>query len=383
MHIFLSAGEPSGDLHAANLVRALRQLDPGAECVGFGGERLQTAGCRLLYPLCGLAIMGLSRVLTSLHLFLRLLWQADRYFRKHRPDRVVLVDFPGFNWWVARRAHAHGIPVYYFVPPQLWAWAGWRVGKMRRSVDQVLCNLPFEKGWYQDRNVPACYIGHPYFDELTQQGLDEHFLAEQRSRPGTIIGLLPGSRTQEVEHNLATVLGAAERIHRARPETRFLVACFKEEHARLVAACLTEHSRGFIEVHTARTAEILQLAHSCVAVSGSVGLELLYRGKPAVVVYRVPALLLRLIWVFKKSPYISLVNLLAEKELFPEYLSDRCEAEVAAEHILHWLRDDDKYRGVCRQLGCLRDSVAQPGACRRAAELILGRVDQRMERLIA
>jgi lipid-A-disaccharide synthase len=383
MHIFLSAGEPSGDLHAANLVQALRRLDPNAECVGFGGERLEAAGCRLLYPLCGLAVMGLSRVLTNLHFFLRLLWQADRYFRHHRPDRVVLVDFPGFNWWVARRAHAHGIPVYYFVPPQLWAWAGWRVGKMRRSVDQVLCTLPFEEDWYRDRGVPARYIGHPYFDELTQQRLDEEFLALQRSRPGEIIGLLPGSRTQEVEHNLPTLLGAAERIHAARPATRFLAACFKREHARLIAARLTDHQRAFLEVCTARTAEILHLAHSCVAVSGSVGLELLYRGKPAVVVYRVPALLLRLIWIFKKSPYISLVNLLAEKQLFPEYLSDRCEAETAADHVLRWLGDPDAYRAACRELGSLRDRVAQPGACERAAELILGRAHQKVERLSA
>jgi lipid-A-disaccharide synthase len=383
MHIFLSAGEPSGDLHAANLVRALRALDPNVECTGFGGERLQAAGCRLLYPLCGLAVMGLSRVLTNLHLFLCLLWQADRYFRRQRPDRVVLVDYPGFNWWVARRAHAHGIPVYYFVPPQLWAWAGWRVGKMRRSVDQVLCNLPFEEGWYRQRGVPAHYIGHPYFDELAEQRLDEGFLAEQRSLPGLVVGLLPGSRGQEVDHNWSTLLGAAERIHAARPEARFLVACFKPEHARLIESRLNDPHRSFIGICTRRTAEILRLAHSCVAVSGSVGLELLYRGKPAVVVYRVPALLLRLIWIFKKSPYISLVNLLDEKGLFPEYLSDRCEAEAAAGHVLHWLGDENAYRAVCSELSSLRDRVARPGACQRAAELILGRAEQRAERLSA
>src|SRR5207302_1807357 len=125
-------------------IRALRQLDPGAECAGFGGERMEAAGCRLLYPLCQLAVMGLTRVLIHAPRFLRLLWQADRFFRQQRPDAVVLIDFPGFNWWLARRAHAYGIPVIYFVPPQIWAWASGRVRRMRRWVDHVLCSLPFE-----------------------------------------------------------------------------------------------------------------------------------------------------------------------------------------------------------------------------------------------
>src|SRR5260370_27898214 len=191
MHIFLCAGEPSGDLHGSNLVRALRRLKPEVACVGYGGERMEAAGCRLLHPLCQLAVMGLIRVLFHGPRFLRLLWQANRYFRHERPDAVVLIDFPGFNWWLARLAHARGIPVFYFVPPQLWAWAGWRVRKMRRSVDHVLCSLPFEESWYRERGIDAQFIGHPYFDELPRQCLDVDFVASQEAKPGTIIGLLP------------------------------------------------------------------------------------------------------------------------------------------------------------------------------------------------
>src|SRR3984893_700191 len=158
MRIFFCAGEPSGDIHGANLVRHLRQVDPTLECVGFGGDNMQAAGCPLLYPLCPLAVMGNVRVLTNVHSFLHLLSRADRFFRHHRPDAVVLIDFPGFNWWLARRAHFHGIPVFYFVPPQLWSWAGWRIKKMQRWVDHVLCTLPFEKPWYQARGVEAEYV---------------------------------------------------------------------------------------------------------------------------------------------------------------------------------------------------------------------------------
>src|SRR5205085_7590304 len=146
------------------------------------------------YPLCQLAVMWVLRVLANIPVFLELLSRADRIFRHQRPDAVVLIDYPGFNWWLARRAHFHGIPVYYFVPPQLWAWAGWRVNKMRRLVDHVLCSLPFEEPWYRARGVEARYLGHPYFDELSRQQLNAAFVEEQSERPGTVVGLLPGSR---------------------------------------------------------------------------------------------------------------------------------------------------------------------------------------------
>src|SRR5262249_11252849 len=155
MRIFISAGEPSGDLHGANLIKALRQQRPDLDFVGFGGDRMAAAGCELLYPLCHLAIMWFARALARAPMFLSVFSLADRYLARRRPDAVVLIDCPGFNWWIARRAHFRGIPVFYFVPPQLWGWAGWRVKKMQRFVDHVLCSLPFEEDWYRQRQVKA------------------------------------------------------------------------------------------------------------------------------------------------------------------------------------------------------------------------------------
>jgi lipid-A-disaccharide synthase len=374
MRIFLCAGEPSGDLHGANLIRALRQRRPDVECVGFGGERMEEAGCRLLYPLCRLAVMWLLRVLANAHVFLGLLSRADRYFRHHRPDAVVLIDFPGFNWWLARRAHFHGIPVFYFVPPQLWAWAGWRVRKMRRWVDHVLCSLPFEKAWYEERGVRAHYVGHPYFDELPAQRLDGDFLGRQQARPGPVIALLPGSRTQEVERNAPTLLRAARIIHEGRPDARFLVACFREAHRQMVANHVGRTELP-LELCVGRTPEVIALAHSCIAVSGSVGLELLYRRKPSVVVYRVGRALWRLGHLLATCKYISLVNLLADRELFPEYPSMRCEAEAAAGHVLRWLNEPAAHAEACRELDELCRRVAEPGACGRTASFILAALD--------
>jgi lipid-A-disaccharide synthase len=370
MHIFISAGEPSGDLHGANLIRELRKLHPELEVSGFGGDKMAAAGCRLLFPLCSLALLGLGRVFLNLHRFVRLLVRANRFLRERRPDAVVLIDFPGFNWWVARRARAHGIPVFYFVPPQLWAWAGWRVKKMKRLVDHVLCTLPFEAPWYRERGVAAQYIGHPYFDELAEQQLNAAFVEDQQDRPGTIIGLLPGSRDQEITGNLEPLLNAAAYIHTARPDTRFMIACLHPAHRDHVREKLRESTLP-IEVHVGRTPEIIHLAHSCISVSGSVGLELLYRRKPAVAVYYGN----RFMTFFADSVlicrYFSLVNLLANKLLFPEFKGPDLNALKIGGPIVNWLNDRVKYEQTCDELTRLREEVLKPGACRCAARYIL------------
>ncbi len=184
MRLFISAGEPSGDLHGASLIRSLRERVPNLDVVGFGGERMAEAGCRLVYPLCDHAVIGIGQVLNSLPTFAHILDLARDSFRDERPDALVMIDYPGFHWWLARAARKEGIPVSYFVPPQIWAWATWRAKKMRRLCDQVLCSLPFEEAWLRQRDIPARYIGHPYFDELGQQQLDASFLAAQRPARG-------------------------------------------------------------------------------------------------------------------------------------------------------------------------------------------------------
>ena len=302
--------------------------------------------------------MWFLRVLAHAPTFLDLVSRADRYFRHHRPDAVILIDYPGFNWWMARRAHFHGIPVFYFVPPQLWAWAGWRVGKMRRFVDHVLCSLPFEEAWYRERGVTAHYVGHPYFDELPLQHLDGEFIAQQQAE-GPVVALLPGSRNQELTRNLPTLKAAAERIQAARPNVRFLVANFKESQRQTTEAFLAGSGLP-ATTFVGRTPEIIHLARACIAVSGSVGLELLYHGTPSVVIYKIGPVDLWVARKFKTSPYISLVNLLAEKELFPEFLTDRCEAEGIASRVLGWLNEESKYQQVTGELAGAQAARGQP-----------------------
>jgi lipid-A-disaccharide synthase len=382
MRIFISAGEPSGDLHGASLVQELRSRRPDVECIGFGGEHMEQAGCRLLYPLCRLAVMWFLRVLLNIRVFFRLLAQADRFFAEHRPDAVVLVDYPGFNWHVARKAHARGIPVFYFVPPQLWAWAGWRVRKMRRWIDFVLCNLPFEQKWYRDRGVSAVHIGHPYFDELQSQRLDQDFIVAQRRKGGPIVAILPGSRNQELDRNLSTLLNAARRVHQERPDVRFLVACLRPEQQ----ARVQREARKFalpIEVHVGRTPEIIELAEACMAVSGSVSLELLYRRKPSVIVYRIQWIDRQISRLFIRCRFITLVNLLAGKEVFPEYITCRSEAGAMSGHVLNWLNNPIERARVCAELDVLCRRHAVGGASGRAAQFVIEHIERRSVRAAA
>jgi lipid-A-disaccharide synthase len=370
MHVFISAGEPSGDLHGANLIRELKRIDPTIRLSGFGGDRMAAAGCDLLYPLCKHSVMWFFHVIKQIFTFLRLLDEAEAFFRRERPDVVVVIDYPGFHWKLAQRAGGLGIPAVYFVPPQIWAWAQWRVKKMRRLMTHVLSALPFEHEWLTKRGVRSTYIGHPYFDELAAQVLDEEFLKAERAKPGRVVGILPGSRNQEVTRNIPEMLRAARRVHAAEPDTRFLVAAFNEHQAEMARKEAARWQMP-VEVHVGRTPEIIELSECCIAVSGSVSLELMYRRKPAAIVYRLKRIDLKVGRKFMKVPFITLVNLLAKEEVYPEFLTDRDPSKGVADVIVGFLSDPPRRKHVTDRLDELCAEVATPGACAAAARFIV------------
>ena len=393
MRLFFSVGEPSGDLHGANLIRSLRALDPSCAVCGYGGPRMATAGCEMLADLTQLAVMGFSQAVTNLPGFYRLFRKAERYLAEVRPDAVILIDYPGFNWWIARAAKKHGIPVFYYGVPQMWAWAGWRVRKLRRLVDHVLCKLPFEVDWFQQRGCAATYVGHPFFDELQQRRLDSRFLAGQQQQGGQLVTLLPGSRQQEVARNLPVFLDTAERIFKEVPTARFAIASYNEEHACTARRYLAENQLP-IEVYSDRTPELIQAATCCLACSGSVSLELLFHLKPTVIHYRVPRFV-KLVarHLLLQVKYFTLVNLLAAKDAFqsshrgyhptdpnaadvpfPEYLTDRGMSPQLAPHLIEWLTSPASLQAQHDRLARLKLEVAHGGASDRAATYILNQL---------
>lgn len=389
MKLFFSVGEPSGDLHGANLIRRLRELDPHVECVGFGGPKMQAAGAKLHYDLTRLAVMFFLRVVLNIHKFWLLYQQAKRIFRQQRPDAVILIDYPGFNWWIARAAKRQGIPVFYYGAPQMWAWASWRIGKMRNLIDHTLCKLPFEADWYNERGCPATYVGHPYFDETSERKLDDHFVRTLGAEAGPLVTLLPGSRTQEVLSNLPWILKAASRVALRVPQARFAIASYNSKQAEIARRMV--HAEGVdADVFVGKTPELIHLAHSCIACSGSVSLELLHHQKPTVIVYHVQRWMVWVALRIVKVKYVTLVNLLADPQPFtsqaqvfnpkaknahlvpfPEYPTWQDKSTELATHTIEWLTQPQAYQAKVSQLAGLRSRFGHTGASRRAAEYIV------------
>jgi lipid-A-disaccharide synthase len=386
MRIFFSVGEPSGDLHGANLIRQLQRRTT-LTSAGLGGPKMRAAGCELVCDMSNLAVMGFFPVIAKLPRFIRLLAEVERSLDKHRPDAVVLIDYPGFNWHVARKAKERGIPIFYYGLPQLWAWASWRVSKVQRYVDHALCKLPFEEAWFKSKGCRATYVGHPYFDELGEQRLDASFLASMRPPPGRLVTILPGSRTQEVRYNLPLLLKAAAQVRRACSGVRVAIASYNESQATLAGELVTAGPVP-AEVFVGHTPELIAAADCCLACSGSVSLELLYHGKPAVIAYRVGWLTYQLVRRLINVRYITLVNLLASEQplvtgareahvphgdevIFPEYPTWRDCSDEIAQHAIGWLNDEGSRQRVISRLLHLRDQVAAGGASATAADYIV------------
>lgn len=380
MHIFFSVGEPSGDLHAAKLVTELKQRVTGLECTGFGGPLMERAGCRLLFRLADLAVMGFLPVIPLLMKFIRLVREAQRHLERARPDAVVLVDFPGFNWWIARGAKRLGIPVFYYLPPQLWAWAPWRVRRMRKFVDFVLSCLPFEEQWYHTRSVAAEFVGHPFFDEVAQRPLDGDFLQRHavETKQTRTVAVLPGSRNHEVAQNFPIQIRVMQQLCRRLPGVRFLVACYKEEQRERCRRLLARRAPGLdAQLHVGKTSEIIESADVCLMVSGSVSLEVLARRTPAVVIYRINRGFYWFCRVMVNCRYFSLPNLIADRPVMPEFApidDPRFSIETITAILHRWLTDETEYARKKEELARLRDEVATAGATQRAAEAILRRL---------
>jgi len=383
MRIFFSVGEPSGDQHAARLISELRRQIPDIRVSGFGGPLMEEAGCKTHYRLTDLAVMGFFRVIPLLWRFYGLVRRAERILREEQPDAVVLVDFPGFNWWIAHKAKALGIRVFYYLPPQLWAWAPWRIKRVRKNVDCVLCGLPFEQEWYQQRGVSAEYVGHPFFDEILEHCLDQTFLAEWKTNERQNVGILPGSRNHEVAQNWPLMVDCIRELGERFPNTRFLVACFSEQHRNRCQKMLLESDdrTRVLPIHffVGKTPEVIEAADCCLMVSGSVSLEMLARETPAVVIYYWGWLSGLIVRSIVNCKFASLPNLIADREILPEFFphgNPVPEAKRFTAKLSSWLENRGELDRVRVDLKQLHAKMVHSGSTTRAAEVIVNRLQR-------
>lgn len=399
---FVSAGEPSGDQHAAGLIRELKKRFPDAEFRGFGGPEMQKAGCRIEYDLTGLAVMWFLQAVMNIPLFARLLKKARETFRRDRPDILILVDYPGFNYRLAKDAKAEGIPVCFFVPPQIWAWAQGRIKKTRRDVDFVISPLPFEQKWFRQRGIETVAVPHPFFDEMNAEPLDREFIARIAGDGAPpILTLLPGSRRSEIAANLPEMARAALLVQKDVPGLRPTVAAYRSSQIPPIREILRREGAPF-PVYAGRTRELIASGVCALSVSGSVSIELLALAKPAVIYYRVGRLALWFSRFFRRVKYISLVNLLAADAkgesifcqgrrapaelsaedrrtvLFPELLTGRDRSADAARCLTEWLTDPAALARRREELERLRALVASDGG-KTSFELAADAVSARLK----
>jgi lipid-A-disaccharide synthase len=376
--LFVSVGEPSGDQHVARLIREISRRQPDVRFRGFGGDAMRGAGCKIDHDLTKMAVVGLLEVLPKLRQFFRIADEAEEIFREGSVDAVLLVDFPGFNWHIAKRAKKYGIPVYYYLPPQLWAWGGWRVRKMRRNVDHVLSVLKLEQKWYDEHGVENTYVGHPFFDAVAEHPLDPLVmdrLAARRQHGERQIAVLPGSRNHEVHRNFPLMLEAIRRLSRQHSDIRFLIAALHDKHGLWCRNQMTADDRKLpIDIFVGKTSEVIQASHCGMMVSGSVSLELLARGTPATVLYRVGRFLHAYARLMVKVKSITLVNLMAGRTIFPEMVSVG-NPEPAIDFLCRstssMLNDDFYYQSLIEQLEQLKAEQGSAGGIAQAADVLL------------
>lgn len=366
----ISCGEPSGDLYAGALAVEIRRRQPDAAIFGLGGQRLMAGGGELIADYRGLSVTGLVeaiRVLPkSLSVFNRLVETA----RTEKPQALVVIDFPDFNFRLAAAVKKLGVPIIYYISPQLWAWRKSRMKVMKRLADRVLVIFPFEEQIYRDAGVPVQFVGHPLVDLARAHEPKDSFLREiglDAGRP--IVALLPGSRPNEVERLLPVMRDAVAIIRARMPGAQFVTARAPSLDDRLFSDTKWTGARP-VEV-LARTDDVLAISDVAITASGTATVQAALHGRPMVVVYRLSPLTYRLGRRFLLVENIAMVNLIAGRRIVPELIQDDCTAENIAGETLSFLTNHERAEETRRALVEVRAKLGGPGASGRAAEAVL------------
>jgi len=336
-HIFLSSLEHSAEMHCANLIAALNdkigvgvvwpgqdhipseELTPKIRFSGFGGQRLAEAGCELLDDTVSRAAM-IYNVLGQLGYYKKLIKQANRFFEQNKVDLVIVCDSPAFNFHIAKAAKRHGIPVLFYVAPQLWAWAPWRIRKLRKCCDKLACILPFEKEWFSKRGVDAEFVSNPLFDEMDID-LKENFKSYSNySQQAPKIALLPGSRDAEIDSLWPAMLEIAAKLKELHPEAVF-IACAPDDDKKALLQDIAGEAPFSITYETNKLINVCMQADYAIVASGSATLQVAAAGCPMTVMYQSSRLMWHLLGKrLVRLTHLSLVNILAGKELVPEFM---------------------------------------------------------------
>ena len=357
MRVLISAGEASGENYGALLIPELKRiLGNDTEIFGVGGERMRAAGCDIVVDSKTVAVVGITEVIKHIPRIYREFFRMVSAARRRRPDVTVLIDFPDFNLRLAQKLHGMGVPVVYFVSPQLWAWKKRRIRRVQRYVDRMLVIFPFEETYYRERGVQAEYVGHPLADlplpQVSREELSRRLSVDINKH---WIALLPGSREKEVLLNLPVMLEAAARLS---SEYEFLLPVASTLSREWMKA---QVARSRIRIHLLEDARVALLhAHASIVASGTATVEAALIGNPFMVVYRLSNLSYEIGRRFVKLKNYAMVNLIAGREIVPELIQDRFTAENVASEIETLVQDGGKRKKMMLDLKEIRERLHLP-----------------------
>lgn len=373
---FILAGESSGDQHGAALMSAMQSGAPGVSFTGIGGEEMRAAGLVPLYDARQMAVVGFSEVFRKIPFLRRAMRAVVDHILDARPERAILIDYPGFNLRLAKRLHRSGIPVTYYISPQLWAWREGRIEAIKRYVDQMLVIFPFEEPWYRERGVEALFVGHPILEEPPPALDREAFLASHgldSERP--VLTLYPGSRPEEIKRHLELFHETAALVKNGHPSLQIMLGLAKDLSTALVSPDIA--ASVTLAHDSPRLA--LRYADAAIVASGTATLEAAVWGVPQAVVYRMSAFSAWLGRKLAKVSHFSMVNILAGREIVPEFLQERAQAGPIARSIVQVLGEGDVRQRMLGAMDVVRHSLEPPhgsgasamDASSRASQLIL------------
>ena len=372
--ILIVAGEASGDQHAARLVAAVKEELPAVEFLGVGGEALAAQGVRILCPASELAVVGLLEVAGRLPAVFKALKDISRALKQERPQLVILVDFPDFNFWVARLAKYWRVPVMYYVSPQVWAWRTYRVRTIARLVDRMVVIFPFEADFYRQRGVLAEYVGHPLVETLPELPDRAALLEQWGLDPRRFtLALLPGSRASEIERHLPAMLEAAVLVKQAIPETQFVLPLASTAPEGLVREMVEKYNAlgAAFRIIEGQSYSALSAAHLAVVASGTATVEAALAATPFIIIYRLSPVTFAVGRLLVRVEHVGMANLLAGERLFPELLQHLFTPESLAREVLSLVKDRERLEVMRLGLARIVARLGGPGASRRAAMIAM------------
>nr|WP_296748343.1 lipid-A-disaccharide synthase [Thioalkalivibrio sp.] len=374
-HIVVCAGETSGDNLAAGMIRAAHALRPGLTFTGMGGEQMRAAGTETLIDVSELAVMGLWEVIIQYPRLRGLLRRMQRHLETTRPDLLVLVDYVEFNLRLGAHARSLGIPVLFYVSPQIWAWRQQRIHRIKRSVDAMAVLFPFEQAIYEEHGIPVRYVGNPLVDQVAAG--DRDLRAELGLAPGQrLIGLLPGSRSGEIRRHWPVLAETARCLQAHRQDLHFVVPLASGVNAQMLDDAAPRDGLPLtLLTGSGRARDVMACSDLLLISSGTATLEAGLLQAPMIVIYRVAPLSYAVFSRLVRVPHIALVNIVAGKRLVPERLQGAANPKALCAEALNWLDHPEELDRIRESLKQVREQLGSGGADQRIAAAVLEMLD--------